>query len=325
MKVVITDAEYPDIDELERPILDRAGFEIELAHCRTPEQVIQAGRGATALAVQYAPITRQVLEALPEVRIVSRFGVGVDTIDLEAAQDLGVWVANVPDYCMSEVAAHALGMALALVRHLPFFDRHVRQERWFYRSTGLLRRPSTLTLGVLGHGRIGSTLAQMANPCFREVLACDPYLPASAWPENVRQVDHDELFSRSDVVTLHVPLTEETRNIVDRRRLAQMPPGGYLVNTARGGVVNLDDLLQALDSGHLAGAALDVLPQEPPVADHAVVSHPRVLLSPHSAFFSAEAEQELRRKTVLNIVDWALEGRPTYVVVPGQADLDIGR
>ena len=110
--------------------------------------------------------------------------------------------------------------------------------------------------------------------------------------------------------------------MVDGRRLAQMPQGGFLVNTARGGVVNLDDLLQALDSGHLAGAALDVLPQEPPVADHPIVHHPRVLLSPHSAFFSTEAEEELRRKTMLNIVDWAREGRPTYVVVPGKVGLD---
>ena len=318
MKVLITDAEYPDIDDLERPILEEAGFELELARCRTPEQVIQAGRGADALAVQYAPITRDVLEELPEVRIVSRYGVGVDNIDLEAAQERGIWVANVPDYCMVEVAVHALAMALALMRHLPIYDRHVREGRWFYRSTGPLRRPSTMTLGVVGHGRIGGTIAQLAVPCFQQVLACDPYLPESAWPANVQPVDHEALFSRSHVVTLHVPLNEETRNMVDHRFLSLVPDGGYLVNTSRGGVVNLDDLLQALESGRLAGAALDVLPQEPPPADHPVLHHPRVLLSPHSAFYSLEAEEELRRKTILNVVAWAREGRPPYVVVEGR-------
>jgi D-3-phosphoglycerate dehydrogenase len=315
MKVLITDAEYPDVDEIERRILEEAGFEVEVAQCRTAEQVIRAGRGASALLSQYSPITREVLKALPNVRVVCRYGVGVDTIDLEAARDLGVWVANVPDYCMSEVAVHALGMALALIRHLPFYDRHVREGRWYYRSPGLLRRPSTMTLGVVGHGQIGSTMAKLAVPCFGQVLACDPYIPDSAFLENVRRVNHDELFGQCDVVSLHVPLTEETRNMVNRERLAQMPQGSYLVNTARGGLVKLDDLLEALDTGCLGGAALDVLPQEPPPSNHPVLCHPRVLLTPHSAFFSVEAEKELRRKTALNVVAWAREGRPTYVVV----------
>lgn len=319
MKVLITDAEYPDIDTLERPILEGAGFELEVASCRTPEQVVQAGQGAVALMVQYAPITRQVLEALPRLRIVSRYGVGVDNIDLQAAQELGVWVANVPDYCIPEVATHALGMALSLIRHLPFYDRKVRAGRWYYRSAGPLRRPGSMTLGILGHGRIGSTVAQLAQPYFRHVLACDPYLPASAWPENVQPVNHQELFRKSHVVTLHVPLTEETRNMVGHRLLALMAEHSYLVNTSRGGVVNLDDLLQALESGRLAGAALDVLPQEPPPSGHPVLRHPRVLLTPHSAFYSVEAEEELRRKTARNVVLWAREGRSPYAVVEGRA------
>jgi D-3-phosphoglycerate dehydrogenase len=319
MKVVITDAKYPDLNDLERPLLDELGFDVALAQCTTEPEVVEAGRDADALAVQYAPITRNVLEALPNVRIVSRYGVGVDNIDLAAAHELGVWIANVPDYCMEEVAVHALGMALALIRHLPFYDRDIRAQEWYYLSTGAVRRPSTMTFGVVGHGRIGSLTAQMANPCFGRVLACDPYLPASVWPDNVQPVDHDELFSQSDVVSLHVPLTEETRNMVDRRRLVQMPTGSFLVNTARGAVVNVDDLVAALDSGHLSGAGLDVLPREPMPRDHAIMRHPRVLLSPHSAFFSAEAEEELRRRTILNIVEWAKTGRPPNAVVEGRA------
>jgi phosphoglycerate dehydrogenase-like enzyme len=314
MRVLITDSEYPNTD-VERQILEPAGHHVELAQCRTPEQVAEAGREFDVLVVQYAPITREVLEALPEVRLVTRYGVGIDNIDLKAAEDLGVWVANVPDYGVAEVATHALGMALALIRHLPSYDRQVHDGEWYYRGTGVLRRPSTLTLGVLGHGRIGSRMAQMAAPCFKEVLACDPYIPDSAFPENVRRVDHDELFAQSDVVSLHVPLTEETHQMVNGHRLAQMPEASYLVNTARGAVVELDDMLAVLDSGHLAGAALDVLPQEPPPADHAVLRHPRVLLTPHTAFYSIEAEEELRRKVAVNVLDWVQKGRPTYVVV----------
>jgi D-3-phosphoglycerate dehydrogenase len=210
-------------------------------------------------------------------------------------------------------------MALALIRHLPMFDRQVEQGRWHYLETGPLRRASSMTLGVVGHGRIGGRMAQLAAPSFGRVLACDPYIPDTAFPENVQRVDHDALFSQSDVVSLHVPLTDETQNMVNRHRLAQMPEDSYLVNTARGAIVNLDDLLEALDAGHLSGAALDVLPQEPPPDSHPVVNHSRVLLSPHSAFFSLEAEQELRRKIAQNVVDWAEGGRPTYVVVEGES------
>jgi D-3-phosphoglycerate dehydrogenase len=158
-------------------------------------------------------------------------------------------------------------------------------------------------------------MAQISAPCFKEILACDPYIAESAFPEYVRRVEHNELFAESDVVSLHVPLTEETYHMVDRHRLMQMPEASYLVNTARGAVVELDDVVAALDSGHLGGAALDVLPQEPPPADHAVLRHPRMVLTPHSAFYSIEAEEELRRKVAVNVVDWAQHGRPTYVVV----------
>ncbi|HEY64919.1 MAG TPA: C-terminal binding protein [Caldilineae bacterium] len=317
MKVVITDAEYPDLD-IERSILEPAGFTLELAHCRTPEDVIQAGRDAVAFLVQYASVTRQVFDALPNLRIVSRYGVGVDTIDLEAAREHGVWVANVPDYGTMEVATHAMGMILAMIRHLPFYDQLVKDKRWHYLATGPLHRPGTLTLGIVGVGRIGGTVARLAQPYFQHVLGCDPYLPEDAWPEGVEQVDLETLFQRSHVVSLHVPLTDETYHMVTRRLLEQMPRGGYLVNTARGSVVQLDDLLEALNSGQLAGAALDVLPQEPPPPDHPILSHPKVLLSPHAAFFSVEAEQELRRKAAYNIVAWAREGRPPYVVVEGR-------
>src|SRR3712207_3719757 len=268
-----------------------------------------------------------VMDELPELRMVGRYGVGYDIVDVEAARERGVWVANVPDYGTQEVAVHALSLALSLLRHLPLYDRDVRAGRWHSTSTGPLHRLRNSTLGVVGLGRIGGTFARRASPWFGRTLGCDPYLEDDAWPEEVEPATLEEVFSESLVVSLHPPLTDETNNFIDRGLLERMPEGSYLVNTARGGhpylvvaawpeevdpatqevffseglllsppppltdetnnfidrgllermpegsylvntarggLVVIDDLLWALEDGPLAGAALDVLPQEPP-------------------------------------------------------------
>lgn len=318
MKVVITDAEYPDID-IERGVLEAVGLEVELAQCGSPEEVIQAGEDASALLVQYAPITSEVFDALPHVRIVSRFGVGVDSIDLESAGERGVWVANVTDYGVEEVATHAMGMILSLVRQLPFYQKEVESGQWRYLSAGPLKRLRNATLGVVGLGRIGQTLAKRGRPWFGQTLGYDPYLEGREWPKGIETTESlEELFSKSQVISLHLPLSEQTRGVVDRGLLEQLQEGSYLVNTSRGGLVVIEDLLRALDSGKLAAAGLDVLPQEPPEPDDPLLAHPRVLLSPHAAWYSAEAEQEVRRKAAENIVSWNEQGRPPYVVVEGK-------
>jgi D-3-phosphoglycerate dehydrogenase / 2-oxoglutarate reductase len=313
MKVLVTDAEYSSLD-IESSVLAAAGHELRLGSCKTTEDVIEAGAGADAMLVQYAPITAAVFEALPRLGLVSRYGVGVDVVDTDAAQRHGVWVCNVPDYGTTEVALHAVAMLLALLRNLAGHDREVRTGHWDYHLGGELRRPSSLTLGVVGLGRIGRMTAERAAPWFSAVVGYDPYLPDFAWPKGFERVGLLDLFARSSAVTLHLPLTEDTRGLVDVDLLARMPTGSYLVNTSRGGLVDLDALLDALDRGRLAGAALDVLPQEPPPNDHPLLSHPRALITPHVAWYSAEAEVELRRKAAQNIVDWAQTGRPTYPV-----------
>ena len=313
--MLITDFDYEDVD-VERRILEDAGLEVVAAQCRTEEDVVEAGRGTSALLTQYAPITARVMDGLPELRMVGRYGVGYDVVDVEAARERGVWVANVPDYGTEEVAAHALSMALALLRHLPLFDRGVRDGRWHPHSTGPLCRLKNLTLGVVGVGRIGGTFARRAGPWFGRTLGCDPYL--DAWPEGVEPASLEEVFSESLLVSLHAPLTEETRGLVDRGLLERMPEGGYLVNTARGDMVVIDDLLWALEEGPLAGAALDVLPQEPPPAGHPLLSNPNVILTPHAAYYSLAAEEEARIKAARNVVAWAREGRPLYPVVEGR-------
>lgn len=313
-RVLVTDAEFADL-EPERRILEDAGFRVDVAQCRTPEQVIEAAQGATALVVQYAPITAEVFSALDGLRIVSRYGVGVDSVDVDAATEQGVWVANVPDYGTEEVAAHTVGLLLGLVRHVPFHDRAVREGTWDFSSTGVHDRLSTMTLGLVGLGRIGRTVAERAGVWFGRIVAYDPYLPDDAWPGEVERLDLDDVFAASDVVSLHLPLTAQTSGLVDARRLGLAAERGlYLVNTARGGLVDLDALLAGLGSGQVRGAALDVLPEEPPPADHPILTHPRVVVTPHTAWYSQQAAADLRRLTAENVVTWYRTGRPRAAV-----------
>ena len=321
-RFLVTDHDYPDL-ELETALFAGAGHDMRVAQCRTEEEVIAASAGCDGLLVQHAPVNAKVFAARPELRIASRYGVGYDTINTADAQRFGVWVANSPDYGVGEVATHALGMALALVRHLALYDRDVKAGRWHYTTPGTIRRASDLTLGILGLGRIGKRMAHIARNCFAGVIACDPYIIDGDFPAYVGRVSLKELFARSDLVSLHVPLTDETRGMVAADLLGAMKPGAMLVNTARGAVVNIDDLVAALDAGRLDGAGLDVLPQEPARAGHPLLANPRVLLSPHSAFYSVEAERELRRKAAQNLIDWAATGRPRYAVVEGRADNNV--
>ena len=318
MKFLITDHDFPDV-ALEEELLRAAGMEVSAAQCRTEDDVIAAAKGCAGLLTQYAPMNARVFAALPEVRVVSRMGAGFDTVNTADAKEFGVWVANSPDYGVGEVATHALGMALSLVRHIPFYDRHVRAGNWHYTSAGKLRRPADMTLGILGLGRIGKRVAHISSNVFGRVIACDPYVgDGDFFPDRVTRVSQEELFAQADIVSLHVPLNDETRGIANARMLSLMKRGSFLVNTARGSVANLDHVLAALDSGQLDAAALDVLPKEPPEADHPVLRHPRVFLTPHAAFYSAEGERELRTKAAQNLVDWARTGRPTYVVSEGR-------
>jgi phosphoglycerate dehydrogenase-like enzyme len=316
-RFLLTDCDFPNVD-LESGLFRDAGMDLATAQCRTDEEVIAASRGCQGLLTQYAPINARVFEARPEIRIVSRLGAGYDTVNVADARRFGVWVANSPDYGVGEVATHALGMALSLVRHLPRYDRDVRAGKWHYSSTGGLARAAELTLGILGLGRIGKRMSYMARNIFGPVIACDPYLIDGDFPAYVKRVSKEELFRRADIVTVHVPLTDETRGLVDARLISLMRKGSFLVNTSRGAVVSLDDTLAALDAGRLEGAALDVLPNEPPEADHPILRHERVLLTPHAAFYSVEGERELRSKAAQNLIDWATVGRPRYVVVEGR-------
>lgn len=309
--VVIVDCDHPTIDP-ERAIFAAAGLEVRLGQCRTEEDVIEAGRGAAALLVQYAPVTRRVIEALPECRVIARYGVGLDTIDLAAAADRGVRVLAVPDYCVDEVSDHALALVLALTRGVVGLDRAVHSGRWDFLAAGKLHRTRTLRLGLLGAGRTGRALAVKAKAVGFSVAAYDPYLTEVP---GLELVDLDWLLANSDVVSLHLPLSDATRHLIDGPALAKMSPGSFLVNTARGGLVDQAALVAALRDGHLGGAGLDVLEAEPIAPDDPLLGLPTVILTPHVAFYSEESIDELKRRAAERIVESLLHVQPG---VPGE-------
>ena len=315
-KVLFADNDFSDLD-LERKLFAAAGAEFATAQCKSEDDVIAAARDCAAILLQYAPITERVVSSLPKLGIVSRIGAGFDTVDTDACARHGVWVANSPDYGVGEVATHALALALALVRNIVAYHRDIHGGQWHFLSSGTLRRVGDMTLGVVGLGRIGKRMAHIGRNVFARVVACDPYIIDGDFPAYVERRDLKALFAESDVVSLHVPLNAETRGMIGDDVLGAAKPGLFLVNTARGAVVDVDAALTALDAGRLAGMGLDVLPVEPVPADSRLLGHPRVILTPHAAFYSIESERELRRKAAQNVVSWLSTGRPTYVVTPG--------
>jgi len=316
-RILYADNNYADID-LERALLEPAGHEIVVGQCKTEEDVVANARGCRAILLQYAPITSRVVNALPDLGIVSRIGAGYDTVDTDACEKAGVWVGNSPDYGVAEVATHALALALSSIRNVVAYHRDIGNGTWHFMSSGALSRPSQMTLGIVGLGRIGKRMAHISRNAFKRVVAYDPYLIDGDFPAYVERVKSlEELAAQSDVVSVHTPLTAETRGMIDARFFGAMKRGAYFVNTARGAVVNIADLTRALEGGVLRGAGLDVLPDEPVARDSPLVGHPRVILTPHAAFYSVEAEKELRRKAAQNIITWFATGRPDYVVARG--------
>jgi len=318
MKVLFTDQDMGDVS-LERSIFREAGVELVEAQCRTEADVIRHADGCQALLVQYAPINEQVFLACPQIGLVSRIGAGYDTINAEDAARHGIWVANSPDYGVGEVSTHALAMLLALLRNVARWDRDIRAGNWHYTTAGRIPRATNLTVGIVGLGRIGKRFAHIARNVFGRVIAHDPYLIDGDFPAYVERVRslHD-LFAQADLVSIHCLLNPETRGLINEDVLRRMKPGSYLVNTARGAIVDVDALARVLAEGRLAGVGLDVLPQEPIPADSPLLADPRVLFTPHGAFYSVESEIELRRKAANNVITWMRTGRPDYPVVVGK-------
>jgi D-3-phosphoglycerate dehydrogenase / 2-oxoglutarate reductase len=294
---------------------------------RTEEEIIRNTNGADAVlgCVSMQPFTRRVLESLPRCRIIAGISIGFNTTDVDAANDCGIVVTNVPDYCMDEVSGLAIGLMLALGHKIFHVDRAVREKRITFtmdRSALMevaypVYRMRGQTLGVIGFGKIGTATALKARGLGMNVVACDPYvLDAVMETHGVKPVDLETLLHESDFISIHTPLNRETQKLVGDREFGMMKRTCYFINTARGGCVDQEALIRALQEKRIAGAGIDVTVEEPIAATNALIKMPNVILTGHSAYYSVTSEFELYYKPMTQAV-MALKGEwPTYAVNP---------
>jgi D-3-phosphoglycerate dehydrogenase len=313
--VVVTDHVFPDLDAESR-LLRAAGHELRFeGNLRSSEDVVAIAADADAILNCYAPIPAEVIRGLTRCRVIARYGIGLDTIDIDEASAHGIVVTNVPDYCIDEVSDHALALILSLVRRVAVLDRSVRAGGWDLAPARPVHRLRGQILGLVGFGRIARRLIEKVAPIGLRPIAYDPFVPAEEIVSaGAEAADVDRVLAASDVVSIHAPLMESTRHLIGLAELRGMKPGAFLVNTSRGPLVDLDALGAVRAEGHLGGVGLDVLETEPPDPDDPLLRDPGVVVTPHAAFYSEEATAEQQRKAAEQVVA-ALAGElPVYAV-----------
>jgi D-3-phosphoglycerate dehydrogenase len=313
-KVVITDCDHGSIDE-EKKEFGRIGAELILAQIKEEEDLVRVCKNADGLLNQYALLTRKVLQKLPKCKVIGRYGVGVDSVDLKAATDLGIVVANVPDYCVEEVADQALSMILALIRKTVFFDEKVKSNEWDFRQGRPIHRIKDKTLGLIGSGRIGLEVAKRISAFGVRVLAFDPYLQKT--PDGVELTGLDSVLKESDFISIHCPLNESTRHLIGDKEFQKMEKKPLIINTSRGPIIDEAALIQALMKRQVSGAGLDVLEKEPPDPQNPLLKMENVVIAPHISFYSEESISELKRRTAENVSSVLLGKWPRSVVNQG--------
>ncbi|MCM3092487.1 MULTISPECIES: C-terminal binding protein [unclassified Cytobacillus] len=311
-KVLITDFEFENL-KYEEAVFTESGLNIEFvkAQCKTEDEVIAQAKHADALLNQYAPISRRVIESLGNARVISRYGVGVNTIDVDAANEKGIIVANVPDYGMEEVSNHALALLLSWARKVSLLNNEVKKGNWDFKACVPIHRFNNQTVGVLGFGRIPRRFIEKVKPLGFKLAAYDPFVSeedmASA---GVRKMELEEIIREADYLSVHVPLIKDTFHLLNADRFSQMKKNAVIINTARGPIIDEKALIEALEKAIIAGAALDVTEDEPISIDSPLLHMDNVIITPHSAWYSEEAMVELRQKAAKNIVQ-VLKGEKT--------------
>lgn len=311
-KVLLTDYEFAHL-EYEEQVFNESGLDIEFIkkQCTTEEEVIEHAKEADALLNQYAPISKRVIDSLERTKVISRYGVGVNTIDIDAAQAKNITVANVPDYGMEEVSNHALALLLSWARKVTLLNNEVKQGNWDFKACVPIHRFDKQTVGVLGFGRIPRRFIEKVKPLGFQTAAYDPFVSAEEMAAaGVRKMELDEIIKESDYLSVHVPLIKETHHLLNADRFSQMKKNAVIINTARGPIIDEKALIDALEQGMIAGAALDVTEEEPVSKTSPLLQMDNVIITPHSAWYSEEAMVELRQKAAKNIVQ-VLKGEQT--------------
>jgi D-3-phosphoglycerate dehydrogenase / 2-oxoglutarate reductase len=315
MRVVLTDQVFPTVD-VEREIFSRSGGNLEILPDSSPETIRAEAADADAILTTYAAIDAETVAALKSCKVIARYGIGVDNIDLEAARSAGITVTNVPDYCVEEVADHTIALLLAVWRKIVTGNQVVRNDGWGIAQLRPVRRLRGTQLGMIGFGHIGRAVAARATTFGLELRVFDPYIDDAALAgTGVQRIEElGELLSNSDIVTIHAPLTSGTKGLIDAEAIDKLKDGAVLINTSRGPIVDTKSVAVALETRKLSGAGLDVFDEEPP--DTALLSSLETLVAtPHAAFYSDEAIAESQTKAATSIVTVLSGGEPDYRVV----------
>jgi D-3-phosphoglycerate dehydrogenase len=316
VKIVITDYRFPDVEQ-ERRAVEATGGTLVAGQAVNEEQAADLCRDADGVLNARAPVTRRVIAAMERCRIIVRYGIGVDTVDVAAATERGILVANVPDYCLDEVSDHALTLLLMLSRQMIPAIALARESTWAVGKMPPLRRLRGETCGLIGCGRIGSLLAGKVKQLGMSVIICDPYLSDERAREmGAELVSLDALLSRSDFISLHAPLNNSTHHLLGEVAFAKMKKTASIINTARGGLVDEAALVAALDAGQIFGAGLDVLESETEVTPQraALVQHPKIIVTAHTAWLSQQARETLQLRAIQQVLA-CLKGETPYGLV----------
>jgi D-3-phosphoglycerate dehydrogenase len=312
--IAVTDSPFPSLDPAKKA-LARLTPELRMAKSPSAEDILAVARDADALLVTYAKLPGELLRQLKRCKAIGRFGLGVDNIDLPAAAECGITVTYVPDYCLREVSDHAMALLLALARKITLSDKLVQSGRWEVPPIVPLRRLEGQVLGLVGFGNIPRALAPKAQAFGLKVIAHDPYAPKEVLAAGgVEGVSFDDLLARSDFISVHAPLLPATRGLIGTAAFARMKKGALLINTARGPLIDEAALVAALDSGRLGGAALDVVSVEPLAKDSPLIGRDNVIITPHTAFYSVEALEELQTKCASDVARVLSGEKPVYPI-----------
>jgi D-3-phosphoglycerate dehydrogenase len=299
--IAMTDNVFPSLDPA-KAALSRLDYELRMAKSPSAEDILAVAKDADAVLVTYAKLTRELLMQLTKCKAIGRFGLGVDNIDLVAAAEKGIQVNYVPDYCTHEVSDHALALLLALARKVPQSNKLVQSGRWEVPPLTPMHRLAGRVLGLVGFGNIPRMLAPKAKALGLKVVAYDPFAKAELFKQaGVESVSFDQLLAMSDFVSVHAPLLPETRGLMNAAAFGKMKKGAMIINTARGPLIDEAALLAALDEGQVGGAALDVITTEPMPKDSPLLGRDNLILTPHTAFYSVEALNELQTKCATDV------------------------
>ncbi len=313
--IAVADSVFPNLDLAKEALKRVDAGEFQMSEDGSASSILAVAADADALFVTYSQINAEVIAGLNNCKVIGRFGIGVDNIDLVAAGEKGITVCYAPVYCLDEVSDHAMALLLSVARKIPFANKRASEGRWEMPAVVPIGRFKGKTMGLIGLGNIPQQIVGKAQAFGINVIASDPYCPDDVFSRlNVEKVELDDLLGRSDYVSVHAPLTSETENMFNMDAFKKMKNSAYLINTARGPLVEINDLAAALDAGEIAGAGLDVLPEEPPAADNPLLGRDDVVLTPHTGFYSEDALLDLQTTVATDVASVLAGEAPKYPI-----------